>query len=503
MKGRKDRTTLAILVCVIALLGLPGSPVSGEGGPKISEPSRECLECHESVTPGIVADWKLSRHARTTPGLAMKKPELQRRVSAKKVPEGLSGTAVGCAECHTANPGAHKDTFEHVDHKVHPVVTPKDCAVCHPVEQEQFSKNIMCSARTNLTDNKLYQSLITSINGVQSFNKMKLATGEPAPATNEDSCLVCHGTKIGVTGKRIKDTDFGEMEFPILTGWPNQGVGRSNPDGSDGSCAACHTRHRFSIATARKPYTCSQCHKGPDVPAYKVYMVSKHGNLFSGSKGEWSFDKVPWTVGKDFTAPTCATCHMSLIVSPAGDVIAKRTHQAGDRLAWRILGLPYAHAHPRSPDTSIIRNKAGQPLPVTLTGEPAKAFLIDPKEQAKRRGIMQGVCLSCHTSDWVEGHWARFESTINETNQRTLAATKILLAAWDKKAADPGNMFDETIEKQWVELWLFHGNSTMLASAMMGADYGVFAGGRWQMSGRIREMHDRLKLFMENKPKKP
>jgi hypothetical protein len=28
-----------------------------------------------------------------------------------------------------------------------------------------------------------------------------------------------------------------------------------------------------------------------------------------------------------------------------------------DRSSWRIFGI-YAHAHPRSPDTSIIKNKA-------------------------------------------------------------------------------------------------------------------------------------------------
>jgi len=30
--------------------------------------------------------------------------------------------------------------------------------------------------------------------------------------------------------------------------WPNTGIGRVNPDGSAGSCSACHTRHRFSKA---------------------------------------------------------------------------------------------------------------------------------------------------------------------------------------------------------------------------------------------------------------
>ena len=51
--------------------------------------------------------------------------------------------------------------------------------------------------------------------------------------------------------------------------------------------------------------------KGPDVPAYPVYAVSKHGNIFDAMKSHWDFDAVPWVAGKHFTAPTCATCHVS------------------------------------------------------------------------------------------------------------------------------------------------------------------------------------------------
>ena len=64
-----------------------------------------------------------------------------------------------------------------------------------------------------------------------------------------------------------------------------------------------------------------------------------------------------------------------------------------DRIAWRIMGLIYAHAHPKSPNTTLIKNKAGLPLPTELTGEPAPAFLIDAKEQEKRNApCRRSVC---------------------------------------------------------------------------------------------------------------
>jgi hydroxylamine dehydrogenase len=265
-----------------------------------------------------------------------------------------------------------------------------------------------------------------------------------------------------------------------------------------GSCSACHTRHQFSIEIARKPHTCSECHKGPDVPAYGVYTVSKHGNLYHSVKENWHFDSVPWTVGRDFTAPTCAVCHISLVVTEEEDVMAKRTHRMNDRLPWRIFGLIYAHAHPKSPDTAIIRNKAGLPLPTELTGEAAGEYVIGKEEQEQRQQRMEGICSSCHGPNWVGGHFNRFENTIQTTNESTRTATKIVLSAWErgvaKGLAQGDGIFNEGIEKMWVEQWLFYANSTRFASAMAGADYGAFANGRWYLSKNIRDMVEWLQM---------
>ncbi len=470
---------------------------------RISEETETCIGCHESVTPGIVADWKGSHHAKVTPAQGLKKVGLEKTVSATRVPESLVNKIVGCAECHTINPGKHRDTFEHNDYDVHTVVTPGDCALCHPVEAGQYMKNLMSNAYGNLQHNSLYRALVDSVNGIQSFSDMKITQKPPDSETDADSCLYCHGTHVKVIGTKTRETVEGEMSFPILSGWPNQGVGRINPDGTKGSCAACHTRHQFGVEMARRPHTCAECHKGPDVPAYKVYSVSKHGNLYSAFGKEWNFTSVPWTVGKDFQAPTCAACHVSLVVSEEGEVLAERTHQMNDRLPWRIFGLIYAHPHPRSPDTSIIKNKAGFPLPTELTGEPVTEYLIGSKEQEKRRKTMQKVCLACHSQGWVDGQFARFENTIKTTNEMTLTATEILLTAWEKGAAkglaDNDSIFNEAIEKKWIEQWLFYANSTRFASAMAGADHGAFANGRWYMSKNIQEMMDWLEFKMKEK----
>jgi len=472
-------------------------------GAEMSAATAQCLDCHSGISPGMVSAWKLSRHARVTPGEALKKPERERRISAASLPNDLAGHSIGCAECHTRNPEKHADTFEHNGFQVHVIVSPEDCATCHPTEAKQYGQNIMSHAYGNLMNNALYRDMTRVINGIQVLTGKQVTIRPPSPETEADSCLACHGTKVEVKGTKARETSMGEMEFPVLGGWPNMGVGRLNPDGSKGSCSSCHTWHQFSIEMARKPHTCSQCHKGPDVPAYAVYQVSKHGNIYESMGKTWNFEAVPWTVGKDFTAPTCASCHVSLVVTEGGEVVAERSHRMNDRLPWRIFGLIYAHAHPKSPDTSIIRNKNDQPLPLTLTGEPAAQFLIDAGEQQQRRQVMQQVCMGCHTQQWVDGYWARFEHTIQTTNEMTLTSTGMMMQAWDSKTAtglaQGGSHIDEAIEKTWAEQWLFFGNSTRFSSAMQGADYGVFANGRWYMAKNIQELWDWLKSTVRRK----
>lgn len=464
-------------------------PIAGAAAPHSAD-TQECLACHVQATPGIVSDWQRSRHAQVTPAEAMAVEPLSRKVSSPNVPEGLKGHSVGCAECHTVRAEAHQDTVEHNGYRMYVVVSPEDCRTCHQEEATQYRKNLMAHAHDNLMKNPLYRQLVDAVNGLQTFDGGVLQASAPMAHTNDDSCLSCHGTDVRVQGTVSRETDFGTMDFAVLSGWPNAGVGRLNPDGSHGSCASCHVRHGFSMEVARKPETCSQCHKGPDVPAYKVYGVSKHGNLYGSLKDKWNFTNVPWVMGKDANAPTCAVCHVSLVVDENKKVLAKRTHAMNDRLPWRIFGLVYAHPHPRDPETHKIVNADGLALPTRLDGSWAAEALIDKVEQDARRKTMQAVCLDCHGTAWVDGHWERFEKTIEETNRMTGTATAVMVRAWKEKRAmgPPDNPFDEALEKRWVEQWLFFANSIRFSSAMMGADYSVFDNGRWSQSKGLREM---------------
>jgi hypothetical protein len=485
------------LCAIIAILAMSGPVIGFCKDAPISDDTQDCLGCHEYSHPGIVENWRKSSHSQTSFKDALGVSAISRKVSAEDVPAALSATSVGCAECHSLNAESHTDTFEHNGYDIHVVVTPSDCAVCHTVEAAEYSENLMSHARDNLAGNAVYRQLQVSIIGTPIYQDSQGRFSQVA--SNEDTqaetCYYCHGTRLEVTGFETRETITGELTFPVIQGWPNQGVGRHNPDGSKGTCSACHTRHSFSMEMARKPATCGECHTGPDVPAYKVYTTSKHGNIYSSKADNWDFESIPWTVGEDFSSPTCAVCHISMIDNTEGEVVARRTHRMNDRLSWRLFGVPYAHPHPVSPDLTTILNKDGLQLAVAFDGTEASDALITPATQARREETMQAVCMTCHSSSWTKGHWRRFENTLQATNAATLNATKMMTEIWDSGLAtglnQGGNPFNENIEKKWSGIWLFYANTIRFSSAMAGGgDYAVFADGAYQLSESMQEMQD-------------
>ncbi len=146
----------------------------------------------------------------------------------------------------------------------------------------------------------------------------------------------------------------------------------------------------------------------------------------------------------------------------------------------------------------MIRNKDGQPLPTTFAGECAGEFLIDSKEQARRQGIMEGVCRACHNRDWVDGHFDKLRNTILETDRMTRTATDLMQRAWDLGLADKSNPFDEPIERQWMKQWLYYANSIRLGSAMAGPDNATFQTGWFDLTTHLLEMQEWLETRQKN-----
>lgn len=466
--------------------------------PPLSSETEECVFCHEMVTPGLVADWRASRHSRVTPSAALGQAAAERRVSAEEVPAPMSDVVVGCYECHGQNADAHPDSFDHEGYRIHVIVTPKDCQTCHPVEVEQYSRSKHAHAWGNIRLNPLYHQMMRTVG-----NPEEPVEAAPHLAATPDTevCYDCHGTKVEVQGMRTRELlDGSEIEVPKLLRWPNHGVGRVNPDGSLGACTACHPRHSFAIEIARKPRTCAQCHLAPDTPAWEVYRESKHGNIALSMGEEWNWGAVPWVPGRDFKAPTCATCHASALADTDGTVLVERTHDFGSRLWVRLFGLPYAHPQPKTGATDGIRNAEGQPLPTTFAGEPASEYLLTAEEQKIRRDEITKVCVLCHNTDYAQSFLERLEAEIERTNEMTRRATALLQRIWKAGGADPANPFDELAEMKWVENWLFYATSIRYARAMGGPDHAGFKNGWWALHRNLLELE---KLARESEAQAP
>lgn len=487
----KKYFTFLFFVMLLAFVFMGFNQKEGE---PISSETQQCIDCHETVTPGIMRDWQKSQHTKITPTSALQKSDNEIKVSTKNIPDNMKNTIVGCYECHSLNAESHKDNFEHYGFKINVVVSPNDCKTCHQTEVEEFTHSKKAYALDILRKNPLYSLMVNTYTGDIRPDKGKTSIYHTFEDSKNESCYACHGTEIDVKGLKTISSSMGEIEIPDLTNWPNQGVGRINPDGSKGSCTSCHPRHNFSIETARQPYTCGQCHLEPDVPAYNVYMESKHGNIYDSHKKDFKLKGASLVVGEDFTVPTCAVCHNSRIISPSGALVAKRTHDFGARLWVRIFGLPYSHNQPKTPKTFEIKNQDNQPLPITFSQVPAKEYLINDMEVANRKEIMGNICKKCHSSQWANKFFAKIDTTNAHADRLVRTATEMLQDAYNTKLIDPRNPFDEVIEYYWVNQWLFYANSVRYATAMSGPDYAGFKNGWYYLTNNIRLMQKQIEL---------
>jgi hypothetical protein len=372
------RQYAALLVAVVAVAFM----ATGAWAKSVSETSEECIECHTDNTPGIVTQWQSSPHF---------------------------SNGVGCFECHEAK-ADDIDAMEHNGFTVAIIVSPRDCGKCHArdVEEQEASHHAQAAYILDSKDGMLGQTL----------------GGEPAVAVG---CRQCHGSF-------VKVKEDGRLD---PTTWPNTGIGRVNPDGSKGTCSACHTRHRFSKEQARKPNVCGKCHLGPDHPQKEVYEESKHGILFAAFEDEMNMDNPKWVAGEDyFDAPTCSTCHIS--ATPNQPV----THDVGKRLSWNL----------RAP----ISTKT--------------------KDTNAKRDAMVDVCNACHGPDFVTGFYIQLDEFVELYNNKFAIPAKEIRAILMDEGIISRQDFDDKIDWIYWELWHHEGRRARHGAAMSGPDYAWWHG---------------------------
>ena len=372
-------TSLFLIVGIVSFFNLFGGQeaISQDLTPTLSAETEMCLGCHTNSMPATVSQWQDSKHYEN---------------------------GIGCFECHQAN-ADDIDAMDHMGMTIAVIVSPIDCARCHATEVDQFMASHHASATsfTGSLDNFLGEIVEGTAAAVQ-------------------GCQQCHGSIVKVLEDGTLDPST----------WPNTGVGRINPDGSNGACTACHARHSFSKAQARRPENCGKCHMGPDHPQIEIYNESKHGIQFYAHEDDMNLDGDSWVVGEDYySAPTCATCHMSA----TRDLPV--THDVGDRISWTL----------RPPVSTKLEN------------------------WESRREEMLNVCLACHNPQFTDNFFTQYDAAVNLYNTK-FAEPGVEIMAWlkdnGKITASP---FDDHIEWIWFELWHHEGRRARHGASMMGPDY--------------------------------
>ncbi len=385
-----------VLFCVLVVLLCVawwkwGPPIIDAFPSWSHEKASACLNCHHRQTPAIHAGWAASVHAKNK---------------------------VSCLHCHQAadsdpdvSPG-HSAYFREQDDvravAVSSVVSPRDCARCHFDRVQEFERS-------------KHAKTVRIVRQIDPW----LKEGRLTPVERATGCEACHGSGLG-----------GRVAAPANRNYVVRGIGRLNPDGSKGNCGACHGRHVFSSAQARRAEACGQCHVGPEHPQMEIYRESKHGAVYNSAGNNWKWESAgsTWTAGLDYRTPACAACHIS------GAAKTPANHDVGHRLSWE--------------------------LQAPLTAHP-----VDNDWRAARLR-MEEVCLQCHSRSWTKSHFVRLDRVVEEYNRAYYEPmAKLIDELYKNGGLDRTRLVDEPLEIEADEFWRREGRRAKMGAAMMAPDY--------------------------------
>ena len=337
----------------------------------------KCADCHRHETSAVVHEYEMSRH-------------------------GALG--VNCLDCHQPTKG--QEPYDHKGFTITKKLTSANCQGCHPKQVDEYMRSRHAApawaAVTGAGDFTPEQVAFSEAihKGAVDRPPHPLTAVEGMAAVNK-GCRQCHD------------------------------IGRPNPDGSIGSCTACHARHVASVELARLPETCGQCHMGPDHSQLEIYHESKHGVLFNAQRPLMNLSAPPEKLTTaDMPVPTCATCHMSGLEGE------KFTHDVTERLSYFLFA-------------SVSDRR--------------------PKFEEGRRN-MKAICLKCHTNPRILQFYGEAEGVVRSTNKLVKEADEVIAGLRKDDLLTP-EPFDEPIEYLHFDLWHYGGRTAKHGAYMGGADF--------------------------------
>lgn len=337
----------------------------------------KCAECHANQQYSVIHEYELSKHA---------------------------AKGISCLDCHQPQQGQQKR--EHNGFVITAAITPGNCRPCHE---------------------QIYQEFLRSRHAAPSWAAV-----------------------FGEKGLRPEQADFAEKYHPGYVKRPANAlaqlegpsaisggcaqchsVGKPQDDLTVGNCTACHTRHTSSVAVARLPRTCGQCHMGPDHSQIEIYEESRHGILFAAQQKSLNLAADPRSLTtRDMFVPTCATCHMSGINGQ------KVTHNPGERLSYFLADAISKHR---------------------------------PSYQQAQLN-MQRICNQCHTRSLIDRVYSQAEQVVASTNEKVQKAQD-LVAGLRKDGIVRTQAYQQPIDFVLFDLWHYDGRTSKHGAFMGGADF--------------------------------
>ena len=351
--------------------------VTNQPTPDLVRASGRCAECHRNQEYSIVHEYELSVHAKKN---------------------------VNCLECH--QPAQGQKSRDHQGFTLNTKVTAANCRSCHE---------------------QVYQEFLRSRHAATSWAAV---FGEQALTPEQ----VAFAEKYQPGYTKRPPHPFVKLEGgSAMTSGCGQchSVGRPNTDGTIGTCTTCHTRHTSSVALARFPRTCGQCHLGPDHSQIEIYEESRHGVLFNAQHAQLNLNAEPRSLTtRDMFVPTCATCHMSGING------LKVTHDPSERLSYYL----------------------------------ADAISKQRPNYAMAQANMKQVCTQCHTAPLVDRIYDQAEQVVVSTNEKVQNA-KDIVDGLRKDNLISGAPFSQPIDFIYFDLWHYDGRTAKHGAFMGGADF--------------------------------
>jgi len=339
--------------------------------------SGKCAECHLQQQYSVVHEYEMSAHARK---------------------------GVNCLDCHAAAENQQKK--EHHGFAITTHMTAGNCRSCHESVYQEFlrSRHAAVSWAAVYGEKGLTPQQVSFAEqyhpGYAKRPPHPFVTLEGGSAMNS-GCDQCHA------------------------------IGRPNDDGAVGTCTACHARHSGSVALARLPTTCGQCHLGPDHSQIEIYEESKHGMMFAAQEHLLNLNAPPKALTtRDMFVPTCATCHMSGLNG------LKVTHDPSERLSYYLA--------------DAVTNKR-------------------PNYTIAQANMKQ-VCNQCHTKPLIDRVYQQAEQVVASTNDRVHTAQDIMNSL-RKDGFLAGKPFSNPIDFVYFDFWHYDGRTAKHGAFMGGADF--------------------------------